>query len=157
MKRELKKAGIESTGVMTRDEAAEYWSTHEITDDTPGWEEVDPSTIVVKKPLTISLTLRLDEDYKQKLYRLSEATNVGITTLARQLLYDGLDRRLESSSEAASTERYVLTTEQIEEISEAVTMKIFESLLRTRVSQINETSETAEYGKRPRRKKTAGA
>ena len=73
---------------MTRKEAREWFDNHSIT-EANDLEEVE---VKVKEPLTLILSLRIDEEHRRKLSEAALAQNVGITQLARQLLYHALDK-----------------------------------------------------------------
>lgn len=72
---------------MDRREAAEFWDTHGV--DEVESEEVE---IEVKKPLSAVLTVRLDPDHLKKLKLLARAQGIGVTTMARRILEQALEK-----------------------------------------------------------------
>ena len=70
----------------SREETAEYWDTHELN-EIEG-EEVD---VEVRKPLSATLSMRLDQEHLSQLKLLAHAQDTGVTTMARRLLYQCLD------------------------------------------------------------------
>ncbi len=77
----------EKSKPLDRREAAEYWDTHSV--DEVESEEVE---IEVKKPLSAVLTVRLDPDHLKKLKLLARAQGIGVTTMARHILEQALER-----------------------------------------------------------------
>lgn len=71
-----------------RRKAAEYFETHSIDEDEADTEEV---TLEVRKPLSIILSLRLDEADMSKLRQLAKTQGIGLTTMARMLIHQGLE------------------------------------------------------------------
>ena len=69
-----------------RKEAAEYWDIHAIG------EHGEEGAIEVKKPLSTILSLRVDDDLLKKLKVLAKAQGVGVTTMARRLLYKASEK-----------------------------------------------------------------
>ena len=69
-----------------RKEAREYFDTHDV--DLSG-EEV---ALEIRKPLSTIMSIRLDEEHVAKLKRLAKAQGVGVTTMARLLLNQAIDR-----------------------------------------------------------------
>ena len=70
-----------------REEAAEYWATHDITEENSS--EVSEG-IQVRKPLSAVLSLRLSDEDLSKLKLAAAAQGVGVTTMARMLLHQCL-------------------------------------------------------------------
>ena len=70
-----------------REEASEYWATHDITEENSS--EVSEG-IQVRKPLSGVLSLRLSDDDLSKLKLAAAAQGVGVTTMARMLLHQRL-------------------------------------------------------------------
>ena len=63
-----------------REAAAEHFDTHGIDE---GAEEGDEVEVEVSKPLSVILSIRMDDDGMKKLGRVARAQGVGITTMAR--------------------------------------------------------------------------
>lgn len=80
----------EPTIRQRRKEAAEYWSTHPITE---GEREEVVIDVDAKKPLSVVLSIRLDDEHLARLKGLAKQQDVGVTTLARRLLRDSLVER----------------------------------------------------------------
>lgn len=72
---------------LSRREAAQHFDAHGI-DEFEG-EEVE---VQAKRPLSTVLSLRLDDEHLGKLRLLAKAQGIGVTTMARRLLQQGLDR-----------------------------------------------------------------
>ena len=70
-----------------REEAAEYWAANEITTEN---SSEAPEDILVRKPLSAMLTLRLSDEDLSKLKLVAAAQGVGVTTMARMLLHQCL-------------------------------------------------------------------
>jgi len=64
----------------TREEEAEFWDTHDITDFL---DELRPIKMRVSKNLSQGLTIRLNADDRDALARLADEQGVGPSTLAR--------------------------------------------------------------------------
>ena len=151
VERSLIPAGAESLREMTREEAAEYWSTHELTEDTPGWEEVEePITFKFKRPLSVVLSLRVDDEHIDRLSELAAARRIGVTTLARELLYEALDRE-PSNTGGAEMRQYLVSQEQLQELGEAVSAKLLGNMARAMAGQVAETK--ADYDAKPKGKR----
>lgn len=75
------------TNKMSREEAAEYWAANEITAENSS--EV-PEDILVRKPLSAMLSLRLSDEDLTKLKLVAAAQGVGVTTMARMMLHQCL-------------------------------------------------------------------
>ena len=78
---------MSQTNEKSREEAAEYWSTHDITEENSSEVSED---IHVRKPLSAMLSLRLSDDDLSKLKLAATAQGVGVTTMARMLLHQCL-------------------------------------------------------------------
>ena len=74
--------------VHRREDAAHFWSTHDITVDNS--EEVEEE-ICARAPLAASISLRLNDEEMAQLRTMAKAEDVGVTTMARILLRAGLD------------------------------------------------------------------
>ena len=70
-----------------REEAAEYWAANEITTEN---SSEAPEDILVRKPLSAMLTLRLSDEDLARLKTAAAAREVGVTTMARMLLHQCL-------------------------------------------------------------------
>ena len=70
-----------------REEAAEYWATNEITAENSSEVSED---VLVRKPLSAMLSLRLSDEDLTKLKLAAAAQGVGVTTMARMLLHQCL-------------------------------------------------------------------
>ena len=75
------------TKEMSRSEAAEYWATHDITEENSSEMSED---IHVRKPLTAMLSLRLSDEDLSKPKLAAAAQGVGVTTMARMMLHQCL-------------------------------------------------------------------
>ena len=75
--------------VHRREDAAHFWSTHDITVDNS--EEVEEE-ICARAPLAASISLRLNDEEMAQLRTMAKAEDVGVTTMARILLRAGLDK-----------------------------------------------------------------
>ena len=64
----------------SREEEAEFWDTHDITDFL---DELRPVKVTVSKNLSQGLTVRLNADDREALARLAEEQGIGPSTLAR--------------------------------------------------------------------------
>jgi len=64
----------------TREEEAEFWDTHDITDFL---DELKPVKVRVSKTLGQGLTIRLNADDREALARRAEEQGIGPSTLAR--------------------------------------------------------------------------
>ena len=64
----------------TREEEAEFWDTHDITDFL---DELKPVKVRVSKSLGQGLTIRLNADDREALARRAEEQGIGPSTLAR--------------------------------------------------------------------------
>ena len=72
----------------SRQEEAEFWDKADVTDY---FDESDEVEIEVAKPLSHIISVRLDQEHMRKLSGLAKRQGVGITTMARMLLYHQLD------------------------------------------------------------------
>ena len=77
-----------SDKILRREEAAEYWSGHEATDLNS--QEVTES-IRVRKPLSAMISVRLSDEDLSRLKNFARTHDVGVTTMARMLLHQGLE------------------------------------------------------------------
>ena len=75
------------TNEKSRSEAAEYWATHDITEENSSEVSED---IHVRKPLSAMLSLRLSDDDLSKLKLAAAAQGVGVTIMARMMLHQCL-------------------------------------------------------------------
>ena len=64
----------------TREEEADFWDTHDITDFL---DELKPVKVNVSKTLGQGLTIRLNTDDREALARRAEEQGIGPSTLAR--------------------------------------------------------------------------
>jgi len=64
----------------TREEEAEFWDTHDITDFL---DDLKPVKVTVSKTLGQGLTIRLSADDREALARRAEEQGIGPSTLAR--------------------------------------------------------------------------
>ena len=64
----------------TREEEAEFWDTHDITDFL---DDLRPVKVAVSKTLGQGLTIRLNADDRAALARRAEEQGIGPSTLAR--------------------------------------------------------------------------
>ena len=71
----------------SREEAAEYWAANEVTAENSS--EVSEE-ILVRKPLSAMLSLRLSDEDLSRLKLAAAAQGVGVTTMARILLHQCL-------------------------------------------------------------------
>ena len=78
----------QSDKIRRREEAAEFWNSHEVTFDNS--QEVTES-IQVRRPLTAMISIRLSDDDLSKLKMIARAQDVGVTTMARMLLHQCID------------------------------------------------------------------
>ncbi|MBM3933553.1 MAG: hypothetical protein FJ319_04510 [SAR202 cluster bacterium] len=85
----MKKAGIESTKPMTRDEAAEYWSKHYMGENTPGWEEVDSAEI--KLAPGAGVAIEMDAHYWRLLKAKAKERGTDPVALAKMFIQKCLD------------------------------------------------------------------
>ena len=72
----------------SREEAAEYWGANEVTAENSSEVSED---VLVRKPLSAMLSLRLSDEDLSKLKLAAAAQGVGVTTMARMLLHQCLD------------------------------------------------------------------
>ena len=72
----------------SREEAAEYWAANEVTAENSSEVSED---VLVRKPLSAMLSLRLSDEDLSKLKLAAAAQGVGVTTMARTLLHHCLD------------------------------------------------------------------
>ena len=79
---------------LRRDDAAQFWSVHDVAVDNSVEVEVD---IRARMPLAVSISLRLDDEEMARLRTMAKAENVGLTAMARILLREGLDIPLQAS------------------------------------------------------------
>lgn len=75
----------------TIQEEAEYWDNEDVTDHFDELEEVDISELPMKKPLSHVMSIRLDKEDMIKLSELARSRGIGITTMARMLVKQGLN------------------------------------------------------------------
>ena len=75
------------TNEKSREEAAEYWATHDVTEENSSEVSED---IHVRRPLSAMLSLRLSDDDLSKLKLAAAAQGVGVTTMARMMLHQCL-------------------------------------------------------------------
>ena len=78
----------------TREEEAEFWDTHDITDYL---DELKPVQVRFSKRLTTGITVRLTPEALVKMKLLARQKGVGPSTLARMWILE----RLEQSGEGA--------------------------------------------------------
>lgn len=71
----------------SREEEAEFWDTHDITDYL---DELKPATVRVTKNLSHGMTIRLDLKTLEQLRGLAEEKGVGPTTLIRMWVLERL-------------------------------------------------------------------
>ena len=72
----------------SREEAAEYWAANEVTAENSSEVSED---ILVRKPLSAMISLRLSDEDLTRLKSAAAAQGVGVTTMARILLHQCLD------------------------------------------------------------------
>lgn len=71
----------------SRQEMAEFWDTHDVSDY---WEELEPVKLRVAKNLTDTLNVRFTPEDMQKLQKKAEAKGIGPSTLARMWIKERL-------------------------------------------------------------------
>jgi len=71
----------------SREEEAEFWDTHDITDYL---DEMRPVKLEVAKNLSKGITLRFDEETLQELRQLAHERGIGPTTLVRMWILERL-------------------------------------------------------------------
>ena len=74
----------------TTEEEAKYWDTHSIVGHE---DELEPVEVVVKEPLSHSISVRLTASDLRKLRNVSQENGVGTTTMARMLLHRALHQQ----------------------------------------------------------------
>jgi predicted DNA binding CopG/RHH family protein len=89
-----------------REEAAEYWAANEVTAENSSEVSED---VLVRKPLSAMLTLRLSDEDLSKLKLVAAAQGVGVTTMARMLLHQCL------TNPGLQLTRQVLQSREIEQ------------------------------------------
>ncbi len=77
----------------SREEEAEFWDTHDITDLT---EELKPVRVRFAKRLSEEITIRLTPEVLAELRSCAEARGIGPTTLARMWILERLRQRVKA-------------------------------------------------------------
>lgn len=76
---------------MTDDESADFWDTHEITDDfLEKARPLDQSEMPSKRTEAKSITVRMDQDTLERLQELAEKKHKGYQTLLKQFVIERL-------------------------------------------------------------------
>lgn len=76
---------------MTDDESADFWDTHEITDDFfEKARPLDQSEMPAKRTEAKSITIRMDQDTLERLQELAEKKHKGYQTLLKQFVIERL-------------------------------------------------------------------
>src|SRR5947207_3497944 len=73
-----------------RQEAAEWFDTHDVGDYLEEFEIVDRNQVQVNKNLSVNLTVRLTPDLLNRLKHQAEGIGVGPSTLARMWILERL-------------------------------------------------------------------
>jgi hypothetical protein len=94
MKRKENK--LPDLGKMSNMELAKWFDTHDMGDY---WDELDDVKVVVEldKPRDETLIVRLQKEFKDTLEKLARSKGLNISTLARTLLIEGVNRHLKSA------------------------------------------------------------
>ena len=71
----------------TREEAAEFWDTHDFEDY---WDELEPANVSASPGLASSIQITLDGKSLTQIYQYADAKGVDAETLIRQWIIDGL-------------------------------------------------------------------
>ncbi|HVF69865.1 MAG TPA: CopG family antitoxin [Xanthomonadales bacterium] len=81
---------------MTYAEEAKWWDTHSFTDY---WDEFEDVEIVFEldKPREKTLVVRLQKEFKDQLEKIARSKGLNVSTLARMLLMEGINKRLKST------------------------------------------------------------
>ena len=108
-----------------REEAAEFWASNEVTEENS--VEVTEE-VVVRKPLSATLSLRISDEDLANLKLVAAAQGVGITTMARILLQKVLQN---------PGHQLMLQALQTEEVEEELT----EIIKETKIPQGNGETE----------------
>lgn len=82
----------------SREEEAEFWDSHDITDYR---DELRPVRVRFAKRLSEGITIRLDPETLEKLRHLAAEKGIGPTTLARMWILENLKEQ--TQPEAAPT------------------------------------------------------
>lgn len=71
----------------SREEEAEFWDTHDLTDY---WDELKPARVRFAKNLSEGITIRLDRGTLDQLRSRAREKGIGPTTLARMWILERL-------------------------------------------------------------------
>lgn len=71
----------------SREEEAEFWDTHDMSDY---WDELKPVKLKFAKNLSKGITIRFDEETLEKLRHYAHQKGIGPTTLARMWILERL-------------------------------------------------------------------
>lgn len=78
-------------GHMTDDTSADFWDTHEITDDfLEKARPLEPSEMPNKRTEAKSITIRMDLDTLERLQELADKRHKGYQTLLKQFVIERL-------------------------------------------------------------------
>ena len=78
---------FQSRDEESRDEEAEFWDTHDVTDYL---DELRPAQVRFAPNLSAGMTVRLDPDDRDTLGRIAAERGVGPTTLVRMWIKERL-------------------------------------------------------------------
>lgn len=73
----------------TREEAAEFWDTHDFTEFESEWR---PARVKVAEKIQHVLSIPLERDVLTHLIETSRARGIGLDELAARLIAEGLER-----------------------------------------------------------------
>lgn len=99
MKKKVNK--LPDLGKMGNPELAKWFDTHDMGDY---WDEFDDVKVVVEldKPRTKTLVVRLQEEFRDNLEKMARSKGLNVSTLARMLLIEGINRQLKSTKSSSS-------------------------------------------------------
>jgi predicted HicB family RNase H-like nuclease len=91
-----KKNKLPDFSKMSNIELASWFDTHDMGDF---WDELDDVKVVVEldKPRDETLMLRVQKEFKDTLGKIARSKGLNISTFARMLLTEGINKHLKSS------------------------------------------------------------
>lgn len=89
--KEIKQKKLKIPEFKSIEEEAKFWDTHSPLDFPDEWKEVK---VKVKKPLTHMhvVSVRLDQDLIEQMKKIASKKHIGMTTLARMLIAEGVEK-----------------------------------------------------------------
>lgn len=87
----------------SREEEAEFWDTHDITEYLDEFQVVDRRDVIVDENLSTGITVRLTPDMLRRLRRTAKERGIGPSTLARIWI---VERLRENTDDAPASRRH---------------------------------------------------